>query len=304
LARGGVFAERAVSAWRTTGGSDSMNVIQHEIFIRDPSKITCYGTTMRWKTTVDEVPRGLGPNEFEDWLWRREKLRQPGQLADLRMHSTFPGFSGLPNENNVDLDFYETVDTSRYRPRRHWCFLGEIKDFTWIIRMQMAIMDVDGKTTQLFFYTDGRGREIAPPQLQKGYTVAILYAQRHTFMFEREQGIRHEHPQMIKIFPLSLKELLALSDQVQQFSTKLDGLRKCHGCGKKVPAASVKHCSKCSFFWYCNRACQEAGWKEKGHKADCKLLKDPDLRGFFLLRWGEYRTHLRFPLRVAEHSET
>jgi hypothetical protein len=129
-------------------------------------------------------------------------------------------------------------------------------------------------TIPLFFYTDGRGSELAPALVQKGYTVAILYAERHAFM-SCEPGIRHEDPRMIKvpqqlpiyiikldacsltkrdvtqIFPLSLHKLLALNDQIQQFSAELDGARMCHGCGKK--AASLQQCSKCSSFWYCDR---------------------------------------------------
>ena len=42
-----------------------------------------------------------------------------------------------------------------------------------------------------------------------------------------------------------------LNNQVQQFSVKLDGIRVCHGCGRK--AASLKRCNKCSSFWYCDR---------------------------------------------------
>jgi hypothetical protein len=45
--------------------------------------------------------------------------------------------------------------------------------------------------------------------------------------------------------------LLALSDDVQKFSVEFAGLRTCHGCGKK--AASLQKCSKCSFFWYCDK---------------------------------------------------
>ena len=180
----------------------------------------------------------------------------------------------LPDENDVDLDFYESSDMVTYRPRRHWCFLGEIVDFATLVRLQMEIKDIDGRKIPLYFYTDGRGSELAPAQVQKGYTVAILYAQRHAFV-HGEPGIRPEDPQMIKvpqelpiyvieldlcslternvtqIFPLSLHKLLALNDQVQQFSIELDGIRMCHGCGRK--AASLKGCGKCSSFWYCDR---------------------------------------------------
>ncbi|KAL9127121.1 MAG: hypothetical protein Q9217_003947 [Psora testacea] len=283
LARGRIFAERAVSGWRTDLGGDSMEVIKHRTLARDPSKHELYGVSMKWRTTVDEAPRGLEPSDFEDWLWKREKPKQPGQLADLRSHATFPGFIDLPDENDVDLDFYESSDMVTYRPRRHWCFLGEIVDFATLLRLQMEIKDVDGRKIPLYFYTDDRGSELAPAQVQRGYTVAILYAQRHAFKF-CEPGIRHEDPRMIKvpqqlpiyiikldlcsltkrdvtqIFPLSLHKLLALNDQ-------------------------------------------GAGWNEKGHKANCKLLKDPDLRGLFVLKWDVFDNHIRFPLQVAEDSE-
>lgn len=62
----------------------------------------------------------------------------------------------------------------------------------------MEIKDVDGKIVPLFFYTDRRGSELAHSQVWKGYTVAILYAQRHAFMFS-EPGIRHEKPTNIKV---------------------------------------------------------------------------------------------------------
>ena len=48
------------------------------------------------------------------------------------------------------------------------------------------------------------------------------------------------------------------------------------------------------------KTCQEVGWKEKGHRADCKLLKDPDLQGLFALKWDEFDDHVQFPLRVAD----
>lgn len=273
LARGRIFAERAVSGWWMALGGDSMEVIEHGTLARDPSKHKLYGLSMKWRTTVDEAPRGLEPSDFEDWLWKREKPKHPGQLADLRSHATFPGFIDLPDED-VDLDFYESSDMVTYRPRRHWCFLGEIVAFATLLRLQMEIKDVDGRKIPLYFYTDGRGSELAPAKVQRGYTVAILYAQRHAFMF-CEPGIRHEDPRMIKvpqklpiytikldlcslterdvtqIFPLSLHELLALNNQVQQFSIELDGIRMCHGCGRK--AASLKRCGKCSSFWYCDR---------------------------------------------------
>jgi hypothetical protein len=38
---------------------------------------------MKWRTIVDEVLHRLELSDSEDWLWKREKPKHPGQLADL-----------------------------------------------------------------------------------------------------------------------------------------------------------------------------------------------------------------------------
>ena len=96
-------------------GGDSPEVIEPATLARDPSKHMLYGISMKWSTTVDEVPRGLEPSDFEDWLWKREKPKHPGQLADLWSRATFPGFIDLPDKNDVDLDFYKSSDMVTYR---------------------------------------------------------------------------------------------------------------------------------------------------------------------------------------------
>ena len=79
-----MFAERALSVWKTTLGSDSTEAIKYGALAQDPSKYELCGISMKWKTKVDEVPQ-LEPSDFEDWLWRREKPKQPGQLVDFRL---------------------------------------------------------------------------------------------------------------------------------------------------------------------------------------------------------------------------
>jgi hypothetical protein len=148
LARGHIFAGRAVAGWRTIHGSDSKSVRDYEIITRDPTKCDLYGKSMKWRTMVDEVPQGLEPSEFEDWLWRRKKPKLPrsqqlGQLADMWNHEIFPGFADLPNENDFDIDYHES---SAHKPRRHWCFLGEIVEFIcslvckWRLKTSMMTM--------------------------------------------------------------------------------------------------------------------------------------------------------------------
>ena len=71
LARACVFAERLVPLYVTTMGADSPDVMQYKKLIRNPTTHQYYGLSMNWSTTLDEIPRGLGPKEFEDWLWKR-----------------------------------------------------------------------------------------------------------------------------------------------------------------------------------------------------------------------------------------
>ncbi|KAF1954354.1 SET domain-containing protein [Byssothecium circinans] len=279
LARGRIFAERAVEGWRTAYGSDSKEVIDHSSLARNPAGLQLYGLSMKWKTLLDEVPQGLRPNDFEDWLWRREKPKKHDhleQLVNLRNCEIFPSFDALPRSES-DLNWYEEVDGT-YQPLRYWCFLGEIVSSTTLLHLELELADIVDKKIPLHFNADSGGNEMAPARIQKGHTVAVLYAKRRVFM-HRDPSIRHEDPEMFKVFPLPLKKLLELNDLVQQFSVEVGGSKTCHGCSKK--ATSLKRCGKCSLFWYCDTDCQRTGWNERGHKANCKLLKDPDLRGLF-----------------------
>jgi len=75
LARASVFAERASSIRTVFEGDDSPEVIKLKRLARNPSEHVLYGMSMRWKTAVEQVPQGLGLDEFEDWLWKKEELR-------------------------------------------------------------------------------------------------------------------------------------------------------------------------------------------------------------------------------------
>ena len=199
LARARIFAEQAALGWIILEGEDSPRVLQTRALSQDPSKHELAGISMKWKSAVDDMPQGLDLKELDDWLWRREKPKRPGQPVDFRSRATFPGFVDLPHDNGGGPEFYVSSDWSNDRPRRHWLFLAEIVDFGTLVRLQIDIKDIDSRTIPLFFYTHGRGSELVPSQIQKGYTVAILYAQRHAFMFS-EPGIRHEEPTNIKVY--------------------------------------------------------------------------------------------------------
>ncbi|CAF3542590.1 unnamed protein product [Fusarium graminearum] len=293
LARARVFTERAAAAWRLIRGDDDPHVIKTQKLALDPSTHTTYGHTAQWKTAFDQVPQGLNRDDFEAWLWKREKLPEVGAFRNQDM---FPIFLGLPSDNVMERDFFKIKDGRNFRPRRHWCFLAEIVEHSDSSRLQMTVKDVTGKTLPIIFYTGTHESEVVASQIREGYTVAVLYAEQHAFVYE-EVGIRFEKPTLLKIFPVALDDLLSLSDRVHKYSTVTNGMRTCHGCGKQ--GASLKKCAKCSMFWYCNGACQKAGWAEKDHKEDCTLLQDGDLKGLLSLNEGKFESRVKFPMTTG-----
>ncbi|KAL2003085.1 hypothetical protein VTN02DRAFT_5029 [Thermoascus thermophilus] len=216
------------------------------------------------------------------------------KLANLRDLDVFPTFADLPHENDIDLAFFRTSIGFTYTPKKHWCLLAEITDVEFFVRLRLIVRDMAGREVPVAFYTDGKGREIPQSQLQRGHTVAILYAEQHGFL-DFTIGIRLEESNAFKITPMPLGDLLRLNDKVHTSSTKVDGMMACHRCDQRKD--SLQKCGKCGFFWYCNKECQLVGWKDKGHKDDCKRLRDSDLKAMLALRWNHFESYVRFPLQ-------
>lgn len=131
-------------------------------------------------------------------LGKEERSPKCQQYADFRNEEAFPTFYNLPGDNDIDLAFYRTVDGFSYMPQKHWCFLAEIVDVELFIRLRLIVRDKAGITIPVAFHTEGRGSEFAPFELQRGYTVAILYAHEHGFL-DLTTGIRLEEDCAVKV---------------------------------------------------------------------------------------------------------
>ncbi|KAG6292108.1 hypothetical protein E4U09_003566 [Claviceps aff. purpurea] len=294
LARGRVFAQKAAAIWTTILGSDSTRAIKYADLARDPSTHEKYGTSSVWRTAVSEVPQGLGPDDFDNWLWRREKPKAVVPKVMLPpTQAFFSAFSDLPRNTDFCSD-------GSSKERRHWCFLGEILEPVFILPFDLEVVDIHNKKTKVHFYTEGAGTEIDANQHKPGHTVAIIDATRYDFKFG-PPGIRHKDPRMIKVFPLRLATILSMSSEVHRLSMPQDNdMRTCHGCGNDAAAASMKRCTGCWSLWYCNKDCQKVGWTLKFHKFNCKALSDPDLRRLFLTEWEKVQDSVSFPLKVSD----
>lgn len=73
--------------------------------------------------------------------------------------AAFPTFENLPDEDNVDLDFFQTEDGISYRPWRHWAFLGEIISAEFLFGPRLLVKDRRGQQIPIAFYTSQVGRD-------------------------------------------------------------------------------------------------------------------------------------------------
>ena len=127
----------------------------------------------------------------------KKKQGGSGPFANLQNLRSFTTFSRLPEKDLLDLTFYRNMGVG-YVPRRHWCFLGEIVDIVPTIRLNLFVKDASGENLFIAFHTDGRGREVKLSKVRVDKTVAVLYANRHAFMFS-PTGIRHEEPSSLTV---------------------------------------------------------------------------------------------------------
>ncbi|PFH60841.1 hypothetical protein XA68_10248 [Ophiocordyceps unilateralis] len=222
--------------------------------------------------------------------------QMPTEMPKLDDPRFFPVFEALPIKYKVNLAYHGTNDGRVYRPRAHWCFLGEIVQHSFFLRLSILVRDGNGKSIPITFYTSEHGSSLVRNgEVKIGYTAAVLYAEQHGFV-DSTVGICQQALQTIKVFPVSMDGLMQLSDRLQKYATVDKDETTCHNCQRK--AASLLRCAKCNLFSYCNKDCQVEAWHHKGHKADCKLLKDADFRSLLLLQWDCFQDFHQFSPRT------
>ncbi|KAK5989088.1 hypothetical protein PT974_10586 [Cladobotryum mycophilum] len=282
-----VLAQHARSAQTIVEDHDNPEVKNPSNSTREPSQDGLHNLSSRESLQPNDVPPEPKERSFKNSAQKMEPKRAL-HYANLRSNKAFPDLRSLPRAGSVDPDYFATEGFT-YGPRRNWCFLAEIVDVKDIARPRLVVRDKTGRRIPIAFHTDNRGNELAPSLIQKGNTIAVLYAELYRFI-DSFIVIHHEGPEMLKIFPMGLEELLGLSDRVQKYAAveKDEGI--CHGCDRK--ASSLRRCTKCILFSYCDKTCQLTGWKDKGHKSECKILRDWDIQGMLRLDWDTFEEHL------------
>ena len=73
-ARAKVFARRSYEARLWCEGEDSPGTISIKALVATPATHPSFGASKKWKQSLGMIPRKLDDEEFEKWLWRRDKL--------------------------------------------------------------------------------------------------------------------------------------------------------------------------------------------------------------------------------------
>lgn len=176
-----------------------------------------------------------------------EKEKKPNDAlpppSDLNNALTFPSFQELPSEHEISETYLSST-----KPRKHWCFLGQIVSSNVVVRLTLDVEDREGNRLLVAFHTDDRGAAFRNLCV-RGHTIAVLYATQHTFAFS-PPGLRLEEDTHIKVFPYSLDQMLEASGEL--FDREM---KRCEVC-KMADSTILMKCGGCKSAWYCSKASQ------------------------------------------------
>jgi len=197
-------------------------------------------------------------------LWDEEETQKCSNLG-VRNHDNFPPFAFIPDENDINLSFYQEDSSGVYQPSRHWCIIGKITidEGLSFARPAVQITTFFGEKVRVFFHLEGGSNPtyFCWEDLKVGNTMCIMYPERHIFL-DLQDGIRQESPDHVMVFPASLEAVAAAVENISEEN----GALSCFVCGEsdKKPLS----CGRCKVVFYCGKACQTHHWKTD-HKALC-----------------------------------
>ena len=169
VARGKIFMERAHDAYVLEHGTRNTIADDCKRIAMDVTTCACFGQSTRWMTSEDDAPQQTVSGSFEDWLWRKQtNTLRDNNYTDLHDRNTFLGIFGLPKKGSYDIEYHEQSSDGPGKPRRHWCFVGQIITVADPGgELQLMVQDVDGNVAGIFFHNEEEARRLAATQ-EKG----------------------------------------------------------------------------------------------------------------------------------------
>lgn len=131
----------------------------------------------------------------------------PPIRTSLRDNLTFPNWADCPLGEGVDdqwENYYAGFETGMLSVKRHWCFIGEILQFSTFSGPRVVVRDKAGRQIVVAYYFDtGERPRLDFREFVPGRTIAILYPERHQFM-DGTVGIRIEESGTTQVRSCSL----------------------------------------------------------------------------------------------------
>lgn len=125
------------------------------------------------------------------------KTMSPTTPTSLRNPLHFPSFTACPLFANLDLNYYHTLDGTNYQQSRHWCFLGEVLEVEYSLRLRLVVRDITGIQIVVAFYLNDNFAK-QPRGVRVGDTIAVLYANQWGFM-DGTVGFRIENAVVVQV---------------------------------------------------------------------------------------------------------
>lgn len=229
------------------------------------------------------IPSSMSPSTQQ-----RKKF---GQGSDLKDTETFPPFHECPHINDLNLKYYPDKGGD---PVRHWCFLGEVIQVSYVGRLFCDVTDVQGNHSIITFYDNSESFLLGKPMCKPGYTVAVLYGVRHDFQchpsairVDNSKNVRVREEQHrcrphlaisshhdgfveipLQILPCSLKSLFSANEKIRSPLKK-----KCAAASSTCDKTEdLKACSGCNLVRYCGKVGQKRSINKSISDRDFTLL--------------------------------
>ncbi|KAI1370495.1 hypothetical protein F4677DRAFT_465096 [Hypoxylon crocopeplum] len=163
----------------------------------------------------------------------------------------------------------------------NWFLLAQIKEDMTITKPTLIVRDRAGVDFAVTF-DDGDHRGLGgggagKARFRKGHTLVVPRATRT----DREDGkkavvrVPEGRGKETRVVPGSLEQVLELGGVVAGIEEGEGEGKKCAACGEvgSEGEGALMKCTGCGVAAYCSKACQVRGWREMGHKSNCKVIK-------------------------------
>ncbi|VUC24359.1 unnamed protein product [Clonostachys rosea] len=230
----------------------------HEEFRRDP------GIMLRLEP--------LEYGQLMTWLFRSEEtVMEPDAREtynDFRNEELFPTYAQLPRDDpRIESAHFGVF----HRPKKHWLFVASLVGLDTLGK-RLLVRDKTGK--DVWVSLSNVNIDVSDVRNATPLSLVLIPYAAKTISDDGKETVDSTNQMLKLISGVTIFEITKLSCKINIYSNIKRDMRRCHGCDKEVEKGSsvLSKCARCGMFWYCSKDCQVTGWKNKGHKDDCKVL--------------------------------